>query len=306
MDKNKIIFDEKFVRRRREYGIHWEDCEIYDNTIIMNSPKNGVYVILDKNYNTIGIHKVEFATMHLTKEDIAKGYSELYDLVDKESGCYFSYPFENLSLKQIMELSNRVSIRGANNGHSSYSIVNGDMVIDEEDNEYISLLSYIKFLSDQIEEYFIDSYHMKMLDFNYPNVYEYIRNIMYGIDKCIDTNIKNNERPFPNDIIKYLGKKGKEQRNEHNELYSVIRLLLKQKGYKIIGGFHHYNEIEPICDEMQDLSILALNLLKLLELSEEDLRKKQEKTNETMHVEKINLKEYLEQDISKGKKLSLK
>lgn len=305
MDK-KNIFNEKFVRRRSEYGIHWEDCEIYEDTIIMNSPKNGIYVILDKNYNTIGIHKVEFATIHLTKEEIAKGYSELYDLVDKESGCYFSYPFENLSLKQIIELANRISIRGANNGHSSYSIVNGDMVIDEDDIEYISLLSYIKFLSDQIEEYFIDSYHMKMLGFDYPNVYEYIRNIMYGIDKCVDVYIKNNERPFPNDVIKYLGKKGKDLENDHKELYSVINLLLKQKGYKIIGGFHHYDKIEPIYDEKQDLSVLSLNLLKLLELSEEELRRKQENVYKTMHVEKINLKEYLEQSVSKDKKLSLK
>mgnify|MGYP003308024745 CR=1 FL=1 len=101
---NINIYDEKFAERRSEYGIYSSDCEIYDDAIIMNSPKKGIYVILDRNYNTIGIHKVEFATMHLTKEDIVKGYSELYDLVDKESGCYFSYPFENLSLKQIIDL----------------------------------------------------------------------------------------------------------------------------------------------------------------------------------------------------------
>lgn len=303
---NINIYDEKFVERRSEYGIYSSDCEIYDDAIIMNSHKNGIYVILDRNYNTIGIHKVEFATMHLRKEEIAKGYNELYELVDKESGCNFLYPFDKLSLKQIMELSKRVSIRGANNGHSSYSLVNGDVVIDEENNEYIGLLSYINFLSEQVSEYFIDSYHIKMLGFDYPNVYEYIRNIMYEIDRCIDMYIKNEKRPFPADIIAYLGKRGKERKNEHKELYSVIELLLKQKGYKIKGGFAHYNEIEPICEEKKDLSNLSVNLLKILEMPEDELKRKQENVYKTMHVEEINLREYLEGDTKKDKSLSLK
>lgn len=303
---NINIYDEKFVERRSEYGIYSSDCEIYDDAIIMNSPKKGIYIILDRNYNTIGIHKVEFATMHLTKEEIAKGYNELYDLVDKESGCNFLYPFDKLSLKQIMELSKRVSIRGANNGHSSYSLVNGNVVIDEENNDYIGLLSYINFLSEQVREYFIDSYHMKMLGFDYPNVYEYISNIMYEIDRCIDMYIKNEKRPFPANIIAYLGKRGKERMNEHKELYSVIELLLKQKGYKIKGGFAHYNEIEPICTKKEDLSDLSVNLLKILEMPEVELKRKQENVYKTMHVEEINLREYLEGGAKKDKCLSLK
>ena len=59
MDKNKIKDDFAFSSKCIAYGLDWNDFNIYKDTIILNSPKKDIFVLLDDNYNTIGIHKME-------------------------------------------------------------------------------------------------------------------------------------------------------------------------------------------------------------------------------------------------------
>lgn len=294
MTRNELINDMNFRFKCSEYGLDWMNFEICGEVIILNTPKRGNYVLFDKNYNTIGVHKMEFANMFLSKEDIAEGYTELYNLVDEASGCCFPYPFQSFSLKQIVELSNRICIHETNHGHSSDVLVNGDIVNGDNDEDYIGILSYIKFLGEQIQEYFLNAYQMKMMGFDYPDVYSYVRSLIDNTIECIEKNIAKGNRPFPIDVLEYLGNKSGIEKYNH-ALFNIINLLMKERGVKAKSGVKHYKEIEPTKKSTEDLSTLSINLLKILELSDEDLDKKVARIRETFKVENIDLKAFLEE-----------
>lgn len=293
MTKKELENDTKFIIcKYLNYGPDG-DFEVYNDTIILNTPIKDIHVLLDKDYHTIGIHKVDPATMHLTMEEISELYANLYNLVDKTKGYCFSYPFQNLSLKEIIDISDRVYIK-----HSSEIFVNGDLVIDENNRDYTNLLSYIKFLDKQIKQYFLNAYQMKIMGFDYPNVYEYVNKLIANINICIDENIKNNCRPQPIDIINYLGQEKKSIDKYRDALYNIIDLLLKEKGFKIKGGFYYCREIEPTNQEVEDLSVLSNNLLELLELPKKDFN--------TLEAKVIDLKSYIEDSIKETKAPTLK
>ncbi len=55
MNKKELISNINFKQKCSEYGLSWENAKIYGNVILINTPIEGLYVIFDKNYNTIGI-----------------------------------------------------------------------------------------------------------------------------------------------------------------------------------------------------------------------------------------------------------
>lgn len=293
MTKKELKNDMKFICKYLNYGLYG-DFEIYKDTIILNSPIKDIYVLFDKDYNTIGIHKVEPKTKHLTMEEISELYTNLYNLVDEKKNYCFSYPFQNFSLKEIIDISDRIHVK-----HSSEIFVNGDLVINEDNENYINLLLYIKFLGEQIKQYFLNAYQMKIMGFDYPDVYEYVNRLIANINMCIDDNIKNNRRPLPIDIINYLGQERKNIDKYNYALYNIIDLLLKEKGFKLKNGFYYRREIEPTNQEVEDLSVLANNLLKLLELPKKDFNILEAKVID-------NLKHYLESNTNKAKTPTLK
>lgn len=301
MTKNELINDIDFRKACTAYGLDWQSFNVYENIIILNTPKKDVLVLLDEDYNTIGIPKIEHSSPARTIEEYAIEYKELYDYVGKEGKFIFPYPFQNFSLKQIVELANRVCIYETNHGHSSDMIVNGEFVNDEHDSVYTSLLSYIKFLGQQIEQYFMNLYQMKMMGFQYPDVYQYISSIMNNISECIDANIQKGNRPFPIDIIKYLGQDRKNIEKYDHELYRIIDLLLKQNGIKVKGGFEHYRELERTDKDIVDLSNISMQLLKLLEVPAEEVESRYQESNRTFEFKKVNLQSWLSESFKKDK-----
>lgn len=286
MEKTEIINDTDYIRKCSEYRLDWQDFKIYKNVIMLNTPKRDVYVLLDENYNTIGVHNVDNANGHLTKSDIAERYWELYNHVDVTDGCSFLYPFQDFSLKQLEQLSNRVEIHEVNHGHSSNVIVNGKLINGEQNEDYIALLSYIKFLSCQINQYFLNAYHMKTLGFDYPDVYSYVRSLMQNINECIKQSIANNRTPNPADIMEYIGLDRKSSDGYISLLYNIIYFYLKE------------NTDEP--------SKLSNNLLKLLEVTSEEVNKQIEENKKNFHIETIDLKSWIEDKNTKEKTTSLK
>ena len=301
MNKEKLINDINFKVACRNYGLYWENFEVYDDVIIINSPKAGIYVLLDKNYNIIGVHKVKPATMHLSKCEIARGYNELYSTLNEDDKFKLHYPFESFSLKQIVDISNRVEIIGTNNGRSSDMMVNGNLVNWESDDTYIGLLSYIKILGNEIKEYYLNSYYMYMMWFDYPDVFTYINAFMDNIDECINKSINDNQRPFPIDILRYMGKT-KFLDEYGSALYDVIDLLMRQKGVKAKSGFEHYKEIESVSKSDEDLSNLSSKLIRILEVTDEEVKRNREDSFTNMKWNHIDLSSWLNDDKIKVKK----
>lgn len=306
MTSKEIINDIKFRQRCGAYGLDWSKFEFFyfpnKNYIIsLTEPIGDIYVLFDKNYNTICIEKCDWINDY---EDLKNFVKAKYDIHCNLPNIFpfgkkFGYPFEELTLKQIIDLSNRIEVMETNHGHSLSTKVNGDWYDrnSEENQEYFQLLSYVKFLGEQIKSYFIINYHMQAMGFEVPDVYEYVRTLISKLNECVDFYLEHNRRPYPSDILSGLGQNYREVKLD-GILYDVADLLMQDKGYKIKSG--KPDEIEKIenQDKKKDLSIIAKALLEILELSDEDLKIKEENDRQRLIDRNIaNLRPYLEEDI---------
>ena len=82
---------------------------------------------------------------------------------------------------------------------------------------------------------------------------------MNSINECIDIYAAKGERPFPYHILEYLGQNDKNVEEYMYELYDIIELILKQKGFKIKSG--HYQELENTDRDTTDLSNISMQEL---------------------------------------------
>lgn len=288
MTENEIIDDRNFREKCRNYGLDGDNFEIFqfdgnDYVISLYDPTGYIYILLDKNYNTICIEKCDWITSY---EDLRNFVEDRYnshcslpsELPSFQKLGYpfekFGYPFGNFSLKQIMDLSSRVEVRDTNHGHSLITRINGDWYYrkSQQHEDYFQLLSYVKFLAEEIEQYFILNYHMQKMGFEVPDVYSFTRALISKIDKCVNYYIKKNIRPFPYDILSYIGQNSKKLSFD-GILYDVVELLLNDKGRKVKSD--NINELEPveIKGEKKDLSKIATSLLEILELSKDNSEK---------------------------------
>lgn len=297
MTKSEIKDDMRFRMVCYSYGISWSDFQIYDNVIILNSPKPNILVLLDENYNTIGIYdrNIEIDNQIITLGEIIGEYKQEYGTVNNK----LPYPFQNYSLEQIVDLSNRVKILGTSHGHSCDLFVNEKLVEDDYNSIYYKLLLYAKYIGQQIQSYYLNLYKMKIKGFDYPNVYSYISGIETNIDECINSKIQNSKRPYPIDILNYLGEGRNEIEEYVHQLYAVIDLFLKEKGMSIKSGFEHYDELEVIEKNTFDMSKFADQLLRILEVSNDEVKSRSNENLYRIEIETINLESYLSDEVNK-------
>lgn len=251
MKKSEIINDMKFRHTCSTYGFDWEKFEICNNVIIVSSYINqNLFLLLDENYNIIGIHKINNSKNVI--EETAKKYNEYHNNEINTSKNKLPIPFQKYSMKQLLDLNDRIEERGYNNGHSTYLIINDNLIeFDQEDKKYVNLLYYIKFFGNIIHEYYLNYYHMLMLDFKYPTVYEYVNIINDKINNYVTDN--QNKRINPVQVIGYLGFSKSKIEYYINEINEIIELLTNEN-------------IESISNE-------ALKLLKILEMPKEAAKK---------------------------------
>ncbi len=249
--------DMRFKRKCGEYGLSWERFHIFGDVVAVPAPKENILVLFDENYNTIGIFNRNNDVRKASLDVILKSYKEVY-----ESAHYkLPFPFQDYSVKQLVELANRVSTHEINHGNSMEIFVNGERIVDGSDSSYTQLLAYAKFLGEQIEEYYKKAYQMNMMGFEYPDLYVYLSSLVYNIEECISAYILKGERPFPIDIIEYLGQDRSALDLCNHELYQIIDLLLKQRGFMINSGG---TTLGIVAINGLDLSNDAWRLLKLL------------------------------------------
>lgn len=285
MSKEEIMKDIKFREACSKYGLDWENSEVYGEVILLPTTTKYLYVIMDKNYNVFDIDKFayDFERKECSK-DRYYGYCNFTDILPY--GENFGYPFKEYTLKQIIDLSNRVEIVETNQEHSLRTKVNGDWYDrDVKENENcFKLLSYIKFLGEEIKQYFLLSYHMQVMEFEAAdvysffrkiNVYAYVRQLIRKVNECVDKCISDCKRPLPADVLSFLGQNYMDE-NMNGILYDVISLLLTSKGYEIDS--ENPNKVNQITDlkSIPDLSKLAKQLLQILDLSDEELKDKEE------------------------------
>ncbi len=288
--KEKIMNDMTFRRKCGEFkGLSWERfqlCQTYGNepiTIILDTPDKDVFVFMDEEYNVIGVHRFK------TGDNVRSFYNAVYD-------CRSIYDcvslFYNFRICDIVRLSNRVIISSINHGHSLRMVVNGQQVDTDYGEEYIGLLSYIKFLGEKIENYYKNLYKMTMLGLECPTITAYISAIRKNIDKSIDDNIKEKNRPWPMDLLSYIGDTKEEVSEEYFiELYQIIDLLLYEKGYEV--STEDIYKIKPNGENKHNLFEKSEDLFRLFGVTNEEVKERLDKVRETFTFEEVNLEEFL-------------
>ena len=243
-----------------KYNLNKDNYQIIDGITVIPTQKEDVIVLLTSENlypHVLDIYKKDKNISEKEFKEIIKGMNDKY----LNAKSVLPFPFEDYSLGQIVAISDAISIEETNHGHSS-SLYFGDMCLDEEkDKNLINFFAYAKFVGSQIDNYFMNSYKMKILGFDYPNVYEYVSSLMNNINDCIDNFIKEGKRPFPIHILEYIGQS--ENINIYNHaLFDIIELLLASKNYKI-GSGDDYCNIIPI-DDTPSLDELNAKYLKQL------------------------------------------
>ena len=295
MTRLEIEKNMKFRQECSKYGLNWEyfnvvTCGNNDYVILLNMPNRNIYVLLDKNYNTIGVEPFNSHRDYNAIEKFARDkYNAYCNFTDKMPfGENFGYPFEKFTLKDIIDLANKIEVIETNHGHSLNILINGELYYrnSEKNDSYFELLLYIKFLAEEINQFFLYSYHMQMLGYEDLDVYSYIRHLIKNINQCIDSNINKYRRTYSCNILSYIGQNYNELKFS-GILDHVANLLIKDKGYK--SKANRPGEIEPIkqTENKQDLSIIATQLLKNLEFSDKDLRTEEETIEEKNPIKKM-------------------
>lgn len=293
MEKDKIMNDMEFRKKCCNYGLSWSDFNIFDNIIILKTPRKDTYVLFDDKYNIVGIPQIDLSNPNEKIEDVIIKYNNSHNNVDKNGENVFLPPFQNLNIKQLLELSKRIIVRTNNNGHSCYIIVNGEYVEDQKNNVYSDLLLYIKFLGEQIHKYYTNLYQMRMMGIDYPDVYSYIITIMGTINIFVDESLLKDTIPFPSEIINRLGQTKLSLDYCDHELFGILRLHLLMKEKEMGEFFDYYKESEPLRDEDSDLSVLSTKLLKLLDVSDDVVKARLDDAKRTWKYNNINLKSFL-------------
>jgi hypothetical protein len=224
--------DEKFREVCDKYGIEYNNYEVYDNVILLYTAIDGLYVLLDKNYNPIAVELWQSPSYLFDTEYFAKQmyerYTESTDVLP--FGEIFDYPFGEYTLKNFIELSELVKVVETDNGRSLVVKVNGNWVDKNEieNKVYYELLVYIKFLSDRVKEYFLMSYHMKTMQLEVVDVYAYLRALIHNIGDYVSYCMKIEEKLTPSEILSSVGLSSKNLKDATNELYAVIDLYSRK------------------------------------------------------------------------------
>lgn len=261
-----VINTSSLNQKCSKYGLSYKNANIYDDIILVSTPTKRLYVVLDENYNTIGVEKI-------TNQKLEEFISDFYERYSTNSKT-FSYPFENYTLKNFIDLGNKIDIIEANHGNSSYTRINEKWYdrSKHKNDEYFKLLSYVKFISEEMKMYFLTSYHMQVMGFEFPDVYSYVNALMNNITTYINQQIANNQRPWPTDILSNIGQTSTNATFD-SMLYDIADLLMKQKEVKVKDDDPY--TLEEDATIKPDLSSLADKLLESPNLHDSNLEKSQ-------------------------------
>lgn len=186
-----------------------------------------------------------------------------------ENNETLKYPFNNLTIEQLMDIANKINIRETNHGRTTMVEIKGNYIdrSNKEFKDYICMVSYIKFIVKEIEVYQESCINLKNKGLEVPTIYQFVNGLITKTEQCINSCINKNKRPWPIDILSNLNQITKVF--EFNLiLYDVIDLLLKEKNY--CTKAESATEIEELDSSYikKDLSEIVNELLNDLEIKE--------------------------------------
>lgn len=268
LERKEIENNFKYIRACKKYGLTRGCFYVIGDTLVAHSVYTGLRVIFNEKLDIIGIHAGPINFSYSLAYEFSKMYHDNYVY----KGSTFSYPFDELTLKNISDIADMVDIREVNHGHSSITYVNGEIASNEFSYDEIRMLSYIKYLDYKIKEYYDKVYELKALGFDVPDIHTYINRHISSIESCINLYAKSENRPFPYDIISFTGSDIRLIDEVEHELYHIISLILSEKGLELDTVL--YSKLMPSRKSNVDLSILVDDICDKLNINQYELNLK--------------------------------
>ena len=218
--REEILASEDFKKECDKYGLYNVDAEAFNNVILVRTPIDGLHILLNNNYETIGVEKINPAyeiTFANTYYDKISTHDET-----NQFGKIFDYPFENYSLNDFFVLADKYESIKPIKSFTIFKETEDSIIKREIKTIYNLLISYIKFINEEIKTFYIMSYRMQVMGFSSPSIYEYVRTIMESINLYIEECERNQKNPQVSDILTLLGKKNN---GSETMIEDVIKLL---------------------------------------------------------------------------------
>ncbi|MBR4672240.1 MAG: hypothetical protein IKO78_03470 [Bacilli bacterium] len=306
-----MVFEEKDILTTRDdhdfrsscvsYGINIYDFILCDDAAVLKSPREGFYIFLDRNsYSTMGIRNIPANSTDVDFDKDSSTFKNLFSTISQDMGMALPYPFQNMSLKQLTDLANRVEVVDRNHGHSYDLIVNEKRVSDSIDDDSI-LLGAAKYIAVKANEYWHNTYKSMLLgeqeEPGVKGVYRHLANIMHNLNEYVDLCIKNGVAPRISDAAAYIGCSYKEIDIYASELYCLLRVLLRSKGY----DFKTFDLIEKIPeDKGKDFDVRSTKLLSILSIPKSEVQERTRNLDKGLYRHSGSLKEFFEAQVAKN------
>lgn len=195
---------EKLRIIKSKYGLVNGIVKLYKDLTIIVGRGNNVAVVLDEDYNV-----VDFCNANEISDK---------DLRNRELTGKLSYPFDNYTISDIISISNDMDVKGSINKK-------------EELSDYDKVLSYIKFLSIELEKYIEYSYHLLSIGVTIPHFSEYVNRIIDKINRLVIDDLRLHYKPIPSKVMYALGQK--ENLPFYNDdIRCIIDAYMKNMGLK--------------------------------------------------------------------------
>lgn len=205
LKKEKVIDEPEFIEICNKYGLNIDSVEIYKGMIIASNKIYDITLFFNEYYNIIGVLPTNkyLKSAKFNADAISFNYRYRFYFL-------FNNFLKNYTLEDIFDLANRIEIRPTNQGHSAIYFINGIAFKwqGEEKNIYLSMIAYIKFISEEIKILFDREYQYLGIGYTSFNVYTCLTALTTSLENAIKRNEDINfgdlisfSEPF--DIIKY-------------------------------------------------------------------------------------------------------
>ena len=214
----------------------------------------------------------------------------LFEYLKDEEVKELPWPFEKITLKQLIILSKRISVSFPGYGNTYELKVNGIGVNAGEykDNFETMVLSYIKFIGYTLNDLVKNDHVKKGI-----NVHDYIIKTMHDMEEVINKNNKYGKITSPINIHDCLewGYKDFNDSKVKLVLYQVIKLLNYHLGYCLSKDGMRVVPTKPI--EEDKIRNLVYNSQNILNISDIDVASRISYQSKTALVDSVDFNEWI-------------
>lgn len=177
-----VINSPKFKNQCEKYGFNYDAFKLVDNYILVKTLYLDLFAIMNDKYDLVGINRFNISI------DLDL---QMRKYIDEMRDFKLDSPFDCLGFEDIIFLANEN--------------------IKVEDKIDIQILSYIRFLNEEINIYYNNTLPLQFASFNVPSVFQYLSNVNENMDTCIKLRTNAGLKTNKDNILELLGQKRETQ-----------------------------------------------------------------------------------------------